>query len=281
MTMCVAHQFPYIDRIIDAIEKGDERARTAFGRHVHWGYWSNPAEADLTLSGYAHASDSLSDAVIDATNIRDCYRVLDAGCGFGGTLGMLESRFEGLKLHGLNIDARQMARATTMSPDRVRFAVADACALPYRNDYFDTVLSVEAIFHFPSRLQFLAEASRTLVPGGQVAITDFVPRFMIPFLWDRFDVRFKPEVNRVFGHADMRCTLAEYRRLASKAGLILQKVIDITRGTLPGYKALVSLARMMGPNPDEAEGVVRRVERASRFGLLRYLIIVFSKPHHL
>jgi ubiquinone/menaquinone biosynthesis C-methylase UbiE len=271
---------PYFDRILELLERGDPEVSLAFGRHVHWGFWDDPARSDGSLTDYAAATRRLARRVCAAAGVSDGDGVLDVGCGFGGTLEELNERFDGLGLIGANIDIRQLIRALNLvharGKNRVRLVAADACRLPFRDAAFDVVLAVEAIFHFPSRPSFLAEARRVLRPNGRLALCDFVPRFVVPFLWDRFDRRFKPVVNRLYGQSDMRCTLGDYRRLAHEAGLRLTKTDDITRKTWPTFRVLRPLIRRIAPEPDEAAQVVARVEFTTRIGLLRYLVLTFA-----
>ncbi len=133
------------------------------------------------------------------------------------------------------------------------------------------------MFHFPGRDKFLHEVRRVLRPGGRLALSDFVPRFIIPFLWDYFDRRSKPVVMRLYGASEMRCTVSQYRELACCAGLDLTRVDDVTHNTLPSYRVLRPLVRRIAPDPDGAEEVIRRVESTTRMGLLRYLILIFEE----
>ena len=103
-----------------------------------------------------------------------------------------------------------------------------------------------------------------------------MPRLVIGWLWDYFDRRFKPVVNRLYGPSDMRCTLTHYRRLARAAGLKLVGKEDVTSRTMPTYHVLRPLVRRIAPDPDGAEEVIRRVEFTTRMGLLRYLILTFE-----
>ena len=148
--------------------------------------------------------------------------------------------------------------------------------MPFADGLFDVILCVEAIFHFPGRARFFAEARRVLRPGGRLALCDFVPRLVIKPLWDYFDRRFKPVVDRLYGSSDMRCTMTDYRRLARQAGLRLALRQDVTRHTMPTYPVLRPLVRRIAPDPDGAELVIKRVEFTTRIGLLRYLILAFT-----
>jgi cyclopropane fatty-acyl-phospholipid synthase-like methyltransferase len=60
--------------------------------------------------------------------------VLDAGCGFGGTVDSLNGRLSGMDLVGLNIDPRQLQRASSRVvprlDNRIRWQTGDACAMP-------------------------------------------------------------------------------------------------------------------------------------------------------
>ncbi len=92
----------------------------------------------------------------------DGARILDVGCGFGGTIDHLDERLDGCELVGLNIDRRQLARARALVTPRrdntVDFVAGDACRLPFADASFDFLSAVECAFHFPSRKQFFREA---------------------------------------------------------------------------------------------------------------------------
>jgi SAM-dependent methyltransferase len=277
------HVAPYFDVLLQRLNGGDKRAEVAFGRHVHWGYWPDADSADGSPEDYADAAERLCRKVCDAAGIRDGMRVLDVGCGLGGTIASLNERFNHLDMVGVNIDQRQLRRAAkTVRPgnhNRIRFQEADACDLPFDDASFDAVLAVECAFHFPSRAAFLLGAARVLVSGGRLALSDFVPPVdALPTL-----KLFNPgrdEATRLsYGAVNLLCPVGEYRLLAGAAGLTLLAAENITANTMPTYGFLRDDQRQW---PDRTtarmhERATSRLELACRENLLNYTILSFGR----
>ena len=271
---------PYFDALFAAIERGAPGLSATFAHHVHWGYWGPADRADGSFTDFAAAAERLTRRLCDAAGVRPGDRVLDAGCGLGGTLASLDQRFLGLSLTGLNIDPRQVTRAAERvvprAGNQLTFHVGDACRMPFADASFDHVLAVECIFHFPSRARFFAEARRVLRPGGRLTLCDFVPRaYVVPSL--TFAKRFlRWHIEAATGPIDIRCTLDRYRALAREAGFSVALVDDITRGTLPTYPVLRRLAPETGANRHVAAAWILALETASRTGGVRYTILSFD-----
>lgn len=103
-------------------------------------------------------------------------RILDAGSGFGIN-ALLMALFGAAAVHGLDIH-RGMIGTTRAYLSRLPFNVpvfpqlGDVADLPYADDSFDIVISIEAISHYHNVERFLAEAARVLRPGGTLVIVD-------------------------------------------------------------------------------------------------------------
>jgi len=272
-------RLPYFDILLERLDQGNAALDQAFGRHVHWGYWAEPRRAKRSPEDFALAAEALSQKVWKAAILKNGMRVLDAGCGFGGTLASLNENFSDMDLVGLNIDPRQIARAKqkvfAQSGNSIRFVEGNACAMPLEAGYFDAVLAVECIFHFPSRREFFAEAHRVLKPGGILSLCDFVPRrFFRPLSASR---RVQKLADPLFGACRMDHSLQDYRRLGREAGFISLWEEDITRNTLPTYPILRKiLTQLEGFESWNNLGNLA-AEWICRLHWMRYMVLAFHK----
>lgn len=105
-------------------------------------------------------------------------RVLDAGCGTGGTMSALGDIGE---LYGCDIesDALEYCRVRGFS----RIAAAGVERLPFGPESFDAVVSCDVLEHIPDDIGALREMHGLLRPGGILVAT--VPAH--PFLWSEHD----------------------------------------------------------------------------------------------
>jgi SAM-dependent methyltransferase len=268
---------PYFDPLLQRISDGDRVATEALGRHVHWGYWTDPDHRVESATDYAHAAEDMCRRVCDVGPVKDHMRVLDVGCGFGGTLGSLNDRYACLEMTGVNIDARQLTRAAEFvkaaNGSKISWVRADACDLPLAEDRFDVVLALECVFHFSSRADFIKEAARVLKPNGRLVLSDFVPGVGrdrdAPTKGGRLG-----QPRDTHGTAYSLCAEDEYINLLYAAGFRDSTFADVTGHTLPTYPFIRELATR-GDHTNAGVDVrsIRQLEISSRMGWLRYMFI--------
>lgn len=98
-------------------------------------------------------------------------RVLDAGCGVGGTAIAMAEAY-GAHVTGLTNCEPHVAVATENAErrglgDLVEFRYGDFMDLPFPDDTFDAVLNHESFCYAPDKLAYLRGVHRVLKPGGR------------------------------------------------------------------------------------------------------------------
>lgn len=272
---------PYFDLLIDERQDGGQTGQL-WENQVHWGYWEDPKTATGTREDYIAAMQQMDRVLLDAGKVADGQKLLDAGCGFGGTIQSINAGFSDMDLTGLNIDPRQLAAAeaqtTPANGNTIGWVEADACALPFDDNTFDRVLAVECIFHFPSRERFLAEAFRVLKPGGYLAVSDFVPTMMF-FGKTPIWLAIRPRIEKSYGTIG-NVPLRSYRSMGRRNGLELATTRNIRQNTLPTYPFLLKFFREQGSADARDTMIVgtRWMKRLTKLGWLQYRVYTFHKP---
>jgi SAM-dependent methyltransferase len=103
-------------------------------------------------------------------------RVLDVGCGRGGTCSYLVRYHAPADVVGVDLILGQVefCQSTHHAPN-LRFQQADAQKLPFADGSFDVVTNIESSHCYPDRDAFYSEVRRVLRPGGSFCYTDNLP----------------------------------------------------------------------------------------------------------
>lgn len=170
--------------VADAYDRwtDDQLLERLWGEHVHLGhYGSPPGRRDFRAAKADFVHELVHWSGLD--QLPPGSRVLDVGCGIGGSARIL-ARDYGFEVLGISISPGQIARAQSLTPTGLncRFAVMDALDLQLDDGSFDAVWSVEAGPHMPDKQRYADELLRVLRPGGLLAVAD----------WNRRDAAVKP-----------------------------------------------------------------------------------------
>jgi len=141
--------------------------RLLWGPHIHHGLW----DADETP---AEAQVRLIEAAAARVGIRAGDRVVDIGCGMGGSSVYLARQF-GCDVTGITLSPVQRFWASCGARFRgagkqTRFVRADAEKIDFPAESLDVVWSVECTEHLFDKRAFFAKAARWLKPGGRMMI---------------------------------------------------------------------------------------------------------------
>jgi SAM-dependent methyltransferase len=147
------------------------------------------SEYDYALWEYRRSAKVI--AALERSGVALGGRVLDAGCGSGGTaLSLAEETGYAV---GLDLDARFAGAGTRLRAERrianAGFVQGNAQALPFRDESFDLVFSHSVIEHVTSAEAYLRECRRVLRPGGRLYLSTapwlslagaHLPRLVLP-----------------------------------------------------------------------------------------------------
>ncbi|MGH3390730.1 MAG: class I SAM-dependent methyltransferase [Actinomadura sp.] len=139
----------------------------------HFGYY--PAGRESISMTFAQKL--MEDRVGIALSLPHGALVLDAGCGEGHTAMRLAQRF-GLQVEGIDLLDFNIARGRQLvqrhrSAARVRLQVGDYTALPFADETFDGIYTIEALVHAPEPQSALKEFLRVLKPGGKLVLFEY------------------------------------------------------------------------------------------------------------
>lgn len=141
--------------------------RLLWGKHIHHGLWDgdeSPAVAQLNLTR----------TLAREARITGPQRVLDVGCGMGGSSIHLATT-HGCDVTGITLSRFQQWWASCAAllygvGGRAKFQCQDAEHANWPNESFDTVWSIECTEHLFDKPAFFQNVGRWLKPGGRVAI---------------------------------------------------------------------------------------------------------------
>jgi len=109
-------------------------------------------------------------------DIKPGCKVLDVGCGIGGSCFHFSKNFQ-TKVCGFDLSENMIEIARNRNreykfPD-VEFVVADALKVDFEANSFDIIYSRDTILHIPEKDYLFKQLHKWLKPGGQLLITDY------------------------------------------------------------------------------------------------------------
>ncbi|MEO0408582.1 MAG: methyltransferase domain-containing protein [Cyanobacteria bacterium P01_A01_bin.135] len=141
-----------------------------WGEHMHHGYYGPSGQQQKDRY---QAQIDLIEALLSWGGVTQSQSLVDVGCGIGGSTLYLAEKL-GATAVGITLSPVQANRAQQRAEEKkleekelaARFEVADALAMPFPDQSFDLVWSLESGEHMPDKAQFVAECYRVLKPGG-------------------------------------------------------------------------------------------------------------------
>jgi len=117
---------------------------------------------------------------IDLSNVK---KVLEVGCGIGVLSSYLAKKYK-WEVTGIDLDPEQIEKAKNDYRENkyIKFLEANATKLPFGDNEFNLVLSVDALHHIYNRNEAFDEINRVLKSNGFYVLVDIAfPRFFGKF----------------------------------------------------------------------------------------------------
>ncbi|NOX86863.1 MAG: methyltransferase domain-containing protein [Chlorobi bacterium] len=250
---------------------------------VHYGYW------DGETKNFVEALEKTNRVLLEIAGTKKEERVLDAGCGVGGTAFYIASQ-AGAKVTGITISERQFEFANRKRNelklnDWVDFKLEDYTATSFADNSFDQIWAIESVTSAQDKRAFAKEAFRLLKPGGKLIIADYFRTPDVPPDKDRLLEKWQ----NCWGLAEI-LTLNEYFNHFRNEGLFPESKKDIT-ANIYRSSALMYRYYLFGLIPSVIYNAFHKTSRfaknhyksgkyqykALKKGLWQYRIVVFRK----
>jgi tocopherol O-methyltransferase len=215
-----------------------------WGEHMHHGYYGRTGTYKRDRR---QAQIDLIEELLDWANVKSANNIVDVGCGIGGSTLYLAQKFNATAT-GITLSPLQATRATERAREfklegKVRFKVADALDMPFEDDYFDLVWSLESGEHMPDKTKFLQECYRVLKPGGTFILATWCHRPTNSFAGELTtdEKRHLDEIYRVY-RLPYVISLPEYEAIARSCGFINLRSNDWSMAVAPFWDVVIDSA---------------------------------------
>ncbi|KKD35336.1 MAG: methyltransferase domain-containing protein [Limnoraphis robusta] len=219
-----------------------------WGEHMHHGYYG--PEGNLSKERRLAQIDLIEEFLrwgMGFSEPSQFSKILDVGCGIGGSTLYLAEKFQA-EAAGITLSPVQANRATERAQNaqlgqQVNFQVANALEMPFEDDSFDLLWSLESGEHMPNKQQFLRECYRVLKPGGLFLMATWCHRPVSPTAPELTDDERKhlAEIYRVYALPYV-ISLPEYEAMAVKVGFDNIHTADWSKAVAPFWNIVIDSA---------------------------------------
>lgn len=158
-----------------------------WGEHLHAGHYGNPPVKKNFVEAKVDFIDEMIRWGVVVPNPEliarlerpgpgsEPVRILDVGCGIGGSVRHLAKRWpKTAQVTGITISKAQVERARELTRaagiENATIMACDALNMSFPDGSFDIIYSVESEMHMPDKATFVREQVRVLKPGGLLIV---------------------------------------------------------------------------------------------------------------
>lgn len=259
-----------------------------WGEHMHHGYYGPTGREKKDRR---QAQIDLIEEVLDWAGVKEVNEIIDVGCGIGGSSLYLAQKYNA-NVSGITLSPVQALRARERSAQvgldgRVQCQVADALNMPFADNSFDLIWSMESGEHMPDKERFMGECYRVLKPEGIFLMATWCHRPITPATGKltREEQDYLAEIYRVYC-LPYTISLPDYARIARNLNLKnvstadwsdrVEPFWDIVIDSALNLQAILGLVQS-GWTTIEAALSLGLMSRGYRRGLIRYGLLCGRK----
>jgi tocopherol O-methyltransferase len=216
-----------------------------WGEHMHHGYYGADGKQPKERR---QAQIDLIEELLRWAEVQQADRILDVGCGIGGSSLYLAQKFnaiaQGITLSPVQANrARERAQSMGLATGRpsAEFQVANALEMPFADNSFDFVWSLESGEHMPDKTQFLRECYRVLKPGGTFLMVTWCHRPIDQQPLSADERQHLDEIYRVYCLPYV-ISLPEYEAIAQTVGFQGLRSADWSTAVAPFWNVVIDSA---------------------------------------
>ncbi|MEO0971205.1 MAG: methyltransferase domain-containing protein [Cyanobacteria bacterium J06639_18] len=210
-----------------------------WGEHMHHGFYGVDGREEKDRK---QAQIDLIEEILSWSGVEQAENILDVGCGIGGSSLYLAAKL-GAKATGITLSPVQAKRASQRARElgfaaRTSFQVADAQEMPFADNSYDLVWSLESGEHMPDKTKFIQECYRVLKPGGKLIVVTWChrPTDRLPLTAE--EEKHLAEIYRVY-HLPYVISLPEYEAIARNISLNNIRTADWSQAVAPFWDLVI------------------------------------------
>ncbi|KAL1524387.1 hypothetical protein AB1Y20_019282 [Prymnesium parvum] len=212
-----------------------------WGEHIHLGYYNEGQRKGPFYGGkdFIEAKYDFIEKMLEFSKVDSPKKVLDVGCGIGGTSRYLAKKFPRAEVTGITISEQQQKRATMLAEERgipnVKFELCDALNMTYDDNSFDFVWACESGEHMPDKKKYVEEMARVLKPGGRIVIATWCQREEPP----AFNAKERKTLDYLYGEwtHPYFISIDDYAQIMQGTGKLSDIVTDDwAKQTIPAWR---------------------------------------------
>jgi len=207
---------------------------------VHYGIW------DKNIRSFQDSLINTNRVLMDFASVEDGDKILDAGCGVGGSAFFLAKNknavVTGITLSEKQFNYAQKKRTELKLESHVNFKIENYSKTSFDNNSFDVIWAIESITSATSKCDFAKEAERILKPGGKLIIADY---FKTNNKLEDTD-KLLDSWRDLWSMADF-ITIDEYKIIFNKYNFIVKNELDVTKEITPTAKRMYWSYILGGP----------------------------------